>query len=440
LELEQELSQYKNVFVQPIPRYCIKAVGSKRWRTKNKPLTDLPIISHLEQKYIVGVLGKWYPNFVIFDFDDVDRNRPEEIREKLNLDPLSSMLITSESLRSYHLLLRILYNRKPPTIRLLNEILQPFAKENGIEIYPQSNKAIRLPFGYNQKPLDFEYMGYDWKHLLYWFNKLEPLNLKNIPYYQLSFDINVKPEKRIKLSTYQEGRGLYHNGLSEPSSRNDSQWKIIYYFWRQNIPLETAINLTWHWINRKHNGFSQQIVTSPQSVRKEIQRQAKRIYGNYELKQIYPDSTHNVHNGFITKADIDEIFYITKARIPKTKFYFNLVKYCYPRHYRTFIQLHSDKLLKWSRKGYQSYLEELQGQGIIKRYDSYQVDKFYKSIKINWKFRDISQAILVDDRAPETLEDTIKACYNPEEFRELLLKAGSERTAAIKATRRLFEV
>jgi len=456
LELEQELrkveeieyknksdpfTEYVDTFVQRLPRYAVKPIGKKTWRTKNKPLSDIPVKAHLNGQYYVGVLGKWYPNFVIFDFDDVDRNRPEEIREKLNLDPLSSMLITSESLRSYHLLFRILYNRKPPTIRLLNEILQPFTKENGIEIYPQSNKAIRLPFGYNQKPLDFEYMGYDWEHLISWFNKLDEFELKNIPFQQLQFELEeVEKLSNPKASTFKEGHFLYENGLIEPHSRHDSEWKVIYYLYMaRNIPPETAINLTWHWIREKHNGYSKDIVIAPGRVKKEIERQAKYTYGKYERSYFYPNEVNDRHNGFITKADIEDIFYISKARLPKAKFLYNLVKYCYPRRYRTFIQLHSDKLLKWSMRGYRSYLEELHGQGIIKRSDSYQVDKFSKSIKINWNFRDISQAILIDERAPETFEDTVKVCYEPEEFRELLLKAGSEYKKAVVTTGRLFK-
>lgn len=433
-------TEYLSTFIQRLPRYAVKPIGKSNWRTKNKPLSDIPVKAHLNGQYYVGGLGKWYPEFAILDLDNVLKDIAEEIREKLGLDSLNSMLCSSESENSYHILIKPAYKKKPPTIRLLNNILKPFANENGIEVYPQANKAIRLPFGYKQDPLDIEYLHLgSWQQKLYWFNKLDYFDLEGIPYQQLQFDIDVKPEKRIKLSTYQEGRELYHNGLLEPSSRNDSQWKIIYYFWRQNIPLEIAIGLTWHWINRKHNGFSQQIVTSPQSVRKEIQRQAKRIYGNYELKQIYPDSTHNGHNGFITKADIEDIFYISKANLPKAKFLYNLVKYCYPRHSRTFIQLHSDNLKEWSQKGYMNHLEGLQRKGIVKRYGSYQVDKFSKSIKINWNFRDPGQAILIDERAPEEFRDTIKVCYEPEEFRELLMKAGSERTAAIKATRRLFE-
>jgi len=433
----EEIQQYTETFIQRQPRYCIKHIGSKAWKTKNKPLADRPILSHLDQKYIVGVLGKWYPGFTILDIDDTEKNRAEEIREKLKLDTDNSMLLSSESQDSYHILFRPSYNYKPPTIKLLSEILRPFANENNIEIYPQASKAIRLPFGYKQNNLDIEYLHLDtWQQKLYWFNKLNYFDLKEIPYQQTRLDFDIKED--IKISTLQEGHFLYKEGLALPSSRHDSQFKVLYYMWRQNIPLEVAIDLTFKWIRSKHNGYSKEILLNPSNVKKEIERQANRIYLNYDYKKIYPDDTHNLHNGYITKADIEKIFYITEASLPKAKFLFNIVKYCYPRRFRTFISIHSDKLRDWSKRGYQSQLEALQSQDIIKRYDSYQVDKFSKSIKINWQFKDSSQAILIDNRAPEDIKDTIAACYKPEEFRELLISAGSERDTAIKTTKRIF--
>ena len=433
----EDIQQYTETFIQRLPCYCIKPIGSKAWRTKNKPLSDIPILAHLQGKYAVGSYGKWYPTYSILDIDDSERGRVDEIRDKLKLDINNSMLFTSESANSYHIMYRPTYNGKPPTIKLLGEILRPFANENNIEIYPQAKKAIRLPYGEGQNCIDIEYLHLGtWQQKLYWFGKLDPYDLNGFPYQQqrLDFDIN----ENIKISAAAEGAFLYKEGLIQPSSRHDSQFKVLKYFNRQNIALEVAIDLTFKWIRNKHNGYSKDIITSPQAVKKEIERQAKSVYFYNDYHQIYPDSTHNLHNGFITKADIEKIFYITKASMPAAKFTFHIIKYCYPRRYRTFIQLHSDKLREWSKKGYQSHLGALQSQDIIKRYDSYQVDKFSKSIKINWQFKDSSQAILIDNRAPEDIKDTIAACYKPEEFRELLISAGSERDTAIKTTKRIF--
>lgn len=438
---ERELNLYTNTFIQRQPRYAVKQIGKRGWNTKKKPLPDRPVRAHLNGQYYVGVLGKWYPTFAIIDIDDRDKEVAEEIREALSLDTETSMLLSSESLNSYHLLFRPSYNSKPPTIRLLNEVLKPFAIENNIEIYPQANRPIRLPFGYGQKPLDFEYINLkDWRELLYWFNKLDYFDLKGMPYHQLQLDIDKNIGSGGNLSTYKEGQYLYQNGLQVASSRNEGQFKVLYWLWRSNIPQTTAIEMTYQWIKTKHNGKSKDILSNPRAVKGEIERQAKRIYGTYEYKHIYPDETHNHHKGFITKADIQDIVMLTGASLPAAKFLFNLVKYCYPRRFRTFINLHSKEHLEaWSQRGYLKHLEGLEKLGILQRYDTYQVDRFSKSIKIDWKWKDPGNAILIDDRAPEEFTDTVRASYEPEEFRALLMEAGGKRVTAINTTKRLFE-
>jgi len=440
LKLEEYEKLYIENFVQRRPRYAVKQPGKKPWKTKKKPLSDRPIKAHLNGQYYVGVLGKWYPGFAVLDIDGKERENAEEIREKLKLSTDNSMLNTSESPNSYHIYFPVSYKDKPPTIKLLNDILQPYAKEQGIEIYPQPNKPIRLPFGRNQKMLDFEFVHLDsWQEKLFWFTKLDPLDLSKIPNQQLSLDINIKPDNGYKISDYEEGKFLYEHGLIEKHSRHDSQFKVLYFLWRHNIPIQNSIEMTWYWIRDKHNNNSEQILTNPRQVKKEIIRQANWIYANYDLSGIYPDEIHNIYKGYLTKSDIERIIHISKAGLPKSKFLFNLIKYCYPRRHRGFIRIHSNFLREWSFRNYQMYIEELQEFGIIKRYGSYKVDSYSKSISINWNFRDTSLAIITDNRAPETFEETIRASYKPEEFRELLIKAGSEYKRAVVTTGRLFK-
>jgi hypothetical protein len=93
---------YINLFVQRIPRYAVKK--SRSWTTKTKPLSDRPVQAHLAGQYAVAVLGKWYPEFGILDIDDRQRETVDEIREELGLDDKNSMLISSESPDSYHIL------------------------------------------------------------------------------------------------------------------------------------------------------------------------------------------------------------------------------------------------------------------------------------------------------------------------------------------------
>ena len=44
-----------------------------------------------------------------------------------------------------------------------------------------------------------------------------------------------------------------------------------------------------------------------------------------------------------------------------------------------------------------------------------------------WAWRSLDDAILLDDRAPDTLEDTIRAAFTEEEARALLRASGMDK-------------
>lgn len=436
---ENAFSEYIDIFIQRIPRYTVKLKNKASWRTKNKLLVDTPIKAHLDQKYIIGTLGKWYPPFAILDIDDKFLEDVDKIKDMLGLDAFNSMLCSSESANSYHILIRPTYNNKPPTIRLLQNTFKSFGKQNNIEIYPQSNRTIRSPFGYKQFCLDFEYKNLpNWWDKLYWFKRLDNFDISTVPYYQRKLDLAFKDPELPNF--YEEGKLLFQYGLQRPNSRNKSQFKVLCYLWRINIPMDEAEKLTLLVIKIKHNGFSKEVNKGNwRTIKGEINRQANKIYTTYELTSIYPDETHNDYNGYLTKADIKPIVMISKGSLPGMKFLYHLVKHCYPRRHRAFINIHSDKLIEWSSRGtYPKRLDELKKKGIIKRGDSYSVDRFSKSIKINWDFKDIREAILNDNRSPNTLEDTIKLSYEPEEIKALLKKAGVKRTTAIEIIKKIY--
>lgn len=433
------LADYTSTFIQRKPRYVEKPIGHGNWKTRKKPLSNVAVEAHLNRENCVGVLAKWYPGYAIFDCDDMRKGQVEDICGALGLDASNSMLCTSESHNSFHVLLSPRYNRKPPTVTLLNQVLSPLARANGIEIFPQDNRCIRLPWGYKQKPVGYEYASEDtWQGLLRCFHELDPYDLRSIPH-QTYLDLQA-PEKgwdHTYKSTYREGKELEKTGLLMFHSRHDSQFKVLYSLCRDNYPRDAAVRIVWEWIQRHHNGYSVDIVRNPRAVRKEIERQAVSIWGRFQLTQTYPDAPHNGHHGWITKPDIEEILMLTGGGLPKAKFWFELIKYTYPRRYRTFIDLHSDKLCAWSRRNYREYLAELERRGLLKRYGSYQVDRCAKSVKITWPFR-TAAPILVENRAPSTFAETVRIAFKPQEFRELAKKAGYERTAALHLTQRLF--
>jgi len=429
--------------VQRIPKYATKPIGRGRWRTKKKPLSDIPIKAHLAGKYAVAILGKWYPEYAILDIDSRSRREAEEIRETLELDELNSMLIKSESEDSFHIIFIPEYHGKPPTLNLLKDSFVEFCRSRRVEIYPQRRRLIRLPFGPHQPLLDIEYMRLDsWKEKLYGFQKLNPFDLGSVKYHQLIFDFEPGPG-RLELPTniFQEAQDLLDHGLQFPSSRHDSQGLILFYLWRKNIPVENAIEIVWDWINEKHNGFSKDILRSPRYVRKDIEGLAHWTWNKYQASQVYPDSTHKKHHGYITEPDIPDIIEATSGSLPRMKFLYNLVKFAYPRRHRKFIPYHRDRLVEWSSdRTYQKYLNELGEKGIAERGTSYLAESFSgsrgfaKSIKLDWKFRGSNEAIIYEGRSIETFGEAIKFRFKdkPEGFRQLLIKAGVKRTTAIE--------
>ncbi|MBA7630720.1 hypothetical protein ES703_38244 [subsurface metagenome] len=195
-------------------------------------------------------------------------------------------------------------------------------------------------------------------------------------------------------------------------------------------------------IKTKHNGFSKEVNRGNwRIINGEITRQANKIYTTYELSYTYPDETHNGFHGYITKPDIEPIVMISKGNLPEMKFLFQVVKYSYPRRHRTFINIHSDKFIEWSSKrAYLKRLDELKKSGIMQRGEKYSVDRFSKSIKINWDFKDTREAILNDNRSPNTFKETIRLSCEPEEIKALLKKAGVKGDTAIKMINRIYKV
>jgi len=300
-----------------------------------------------------------------------------------------------------------------------------------------------LPFGHAQDCLDLCYRGLDdWKEKLYWFQKLDDFNLSDVPSQQLFFDFELKGVKFKHSGIINEARDLLKHGLFMPSSRHESQYKILLYFWRMNLDQNEAEETVWTWIRRMHNGFSKDIIRHPRAVRKEISRQASLIYDKYDLANIFPDSTHNVHRGYISELDIIDIIRIGKASLPKMNFLFDLIKYAYPRRNRLFIQIHRDKLIEWANeRSYLKRIAETMRKGVIERYDSYSAGRFAKSVKIKWPWRDSSQAILYDGRSVDTLKETLRILYKtkPDHLKQLLSDAGATKQAAYKTLKGVFE-
>ena len=176
----------------------------------------------MEKDYWIGVLSQWYPKYAILDVDSVPIEFVNDIRAELGLNDSNSMLFSSESVNSYHIITKPVLNQKPPTLKRLQQSFFPFAKEKGFEIYPQEKRIVRLPFGMNQNPLDLHYQNVsDWKDFVYWFEKIDEYDITTVEKQQLSLDLNIT-SKSIVPNCNSCAEDLMQYGLHFPSTREQS--------------------------------------------------------------------------------------------------------------------------------------------------------------------------------------------------------------------------
>lgn len=434
--------EYLATFVQRKPRYAVKMPGmDKQWRTKKKALSDRPIQAHLSGQYSVATVSPWYPMFGVIDHDDVTKDKLYRDLESLGLNEANSLTCASESPNSYHTYFRPVFNDKPPTVRLLNEVLKHWSIKKGVEVYPRAAKCFRLPFGPHDRPVmdSGEILDMNLDQKLYWFNKLDEYDLAASPAeMQTVLDLKIPP-LAVCSNTFKRGMEFIEYGLQAPNTRHEAQFCILYAMMRQNYEPEDAISACFYTIRTKHNGFSKDIRRNQETVYKEIMRQAACVFGNYELARTYPDATHNLNYGFLTKPDLLDVIRMCEGNLPRIKFLGELVRYINPRQARGAVSVHTDRLIEWgSKRSYMQYLDEFTQKGIIERGDKYTVGKAAKTIKLNWNFRPSELAIKADNRTTDTSGSIVNS-FAPAELRERLQDAGSKRTTSLMTVKAIFD-
>ena len=458
---EADFKNFKQSFVQSVPRYAVRKIGTHGWSTRKFPLHDSEIKKHLNGEQIIGCLAKWYPQFAAFDFDSVPIEKVEEIRAILSLDETNSMLLSSESKDSFHLYFRPEYNAKPPTIKLLQAILKPFASSRGIEIYPQKNRAFRLPFSKGTNCLDWEEAHLQsWQEKLYWLQKKDDFDLSTVSGHQTFFEF---PPAKLQAGALSpalvsdgiligDGPDILRYGLQAASTRDAAQFEIVKYLWRQNINPGDALSIIWEWIQAHNNGYSKDFSRRPQQVYREIQFQIRSYYSHMQDRATLPDQPHKNHNGFISKPDMLEIIALAKGNLPMMRFLFNLILYMNPRRYRIEVPVHSDLLIQWSSHNkYQKHLQYLDEKGILKsRSGDYwageksgakksETEARAKKISLNWNYQNDQSAILWQGRTVDSIEKASEMLFSPAEFRSILRTYVSYQAAHYVA-KKLFSI
>jgi len=424
LNTEEAFKEYINLFVQPVPYFGIKSCKERStWKIKKETLRYNLVRRHLDQKICISTLGKWYPSYGIIDIDHREFSDVEIIRETLGFNESNSMLYNSETPGNYHILFRPLYRNNNATLKLFSDIMKPVVQKLGCEIYPQKNKPIRLPFGYNQRGADYGLELLSWEDSVYWFNKIDTFDLINIREKPDFINYNYNPDKPSTFNLYLEGRDLLETGLNMPSSRHKSQFAILYYYFQNKYHQENAEDLTLQWIKNKHNGYS----TTANSygwdrIGKEISRQASYIWNNYT--HYLNQDTYKKQYGIIIKSDLVKILKVTEGKFSLMQFLYKLIRYYQPKQNQgNTISLHSNTLIEWSsRNTYQKFLYHLEKKGIIKQEGKYIRGLRAKTIIINWEYDSTVKPIQYNGKTPEDITTAIKIGITKEELK-LILKS-----------------
>lgn len=463
--------RYADAFIQPGPPYLVEVEKPSKepyspyparrepiifWVTASKrPLTYSHVAAHLSGLISVGTFSKWYPTIGLIDLDSVTLERAEEVRAAYGMNTRNSILAKSRSPEHCHLAFRPVYNGRPMTARLFQTLGTTMGRLQDVEVYPRIDHAIRAPFGKYFRPTDpgREFMNAE--ELMAEFETLYEYEMKGrFPYIVLeptSLELFRAQElNQVDRSWYRQGADLYAGGLQARSTRHDAQARVIYWLFRRNIPPDVVKRLTYEWIKRSHNGFSEDINSGRYAtIRAEIRRQVDYFYSNFEAFRYFPDWIHNSYGGWITRPDLETIVRLTGGSLPRIRFAVELVKFSNPRKNRPWIRVHTDYLIQWSSKGnYLRYLDGLEAKGILRRNTAYLPGSlaiggrgFSKSITFTgWRFQDQSAALLDDGRTPESFRSIVQAAFpNPRDWRALLTASGTSYNTAKQQMRLLYE-
>ena len=115
---------------------------------------------------------------------------------------------------------------------------------------------------------------------------------------------------------------------------------------------------------------------------------------------------------------MEDIAELCNGSLPRMRFLYKIVKYSYPRRFRTFVPVSQDKLSQWSsHRTYIDYLKEFEEKEIVTRGKAYsdgsQNRAFSKNLKLNWEYRKSTNAILYEGRSLDYFDDTVKLIYKP---------------------------
>lgn len=243
-----------------------------------------------------------------------------------------------------------------------------------------------------------------------------------------SRDIDEESLSIPSASAYRRGEALLEYGLDAAHSRNEAQFHVLYFYWRNNFDPGNAIRSTKAWIRNMHNGLSAQVDNNDwRRIDAEIERQANRIWTYYEKNGDLPNQASLWVDGWTTRDDLIEIALACDGRIRLSRFLYKLIRYCRPRmRYTDWVPVHVKRLVDFSSSAsYLDLLDDLEQNGIITRSEGYLRGHHAKRIHPVWRTSSTDSPLLVDGRSPDTYDGAIASAFPGGGFEAKLRQAGA---------------
>lgn len=413
---------YKDAFVSNYHKPYIIQPRNGQWHTNHGYINDKVIQAHLEQKLWAGILPPYYPKWGLLDFDNPPPSSIEQAIVKLRIQQGQYLLCTSPSYNidgSVHLLLKPEYNGIPLTINNYRRIMDhvPGIVGGRVECFPNQGRGVRLPFGASQYLIEEDIPIYNlsWEEELYWYNKIEPVDLTIIHEYDLDKRF-LKPVPSFDSEPTTSGKTLgafyFKEGIQEFRTRHDATMHVVIWLFHQNYSPENAEIIVREWIETKHNDLSRTINKGNWAeVYRDNQDIINWVYDKFEAKQIYPDAVHNDYHA-VYKCDIDFIAKTFPGEISNQKKMFRLISFFRPRMKYEWVYCPQHEWIKIAGTNqYKEFQNELIRRGILETDNSYWVKYYSKKFRLHLPDRTKSWLIESDGRTITDYREAVMVVY-----------------------------
>jgi hypothetical protein len=404
------------------------------WRIKHKKFCYPLLRAHLEQRYWLATKAGYRPMFYNLDIDAPAPGKIGAILDKLDSLGISESQRTAMTSPSYNtdgsvrVYMRLELNDEPPTFpagygalrRLFGHVC---------EVYPRRNRIDRLPCGKRQDLIadDGQVLSnLTWQEEFHYLQKLDPIPLDGGAFsYQhpLFPEPNDDSDHPRTWKPHAEAEQLIENGLQARGTRNEAQYIVLNYYWRNSFHPEEAARLVKQWIRKKNNGFSGEVKAQRwRVIDAEIDRQTKILWARPRL----PEAPNNLHVG-ITKADLEFAARLYPGDAVRQRQLANLITYYRPRQHFEWVFI-SRRI--WTEqiagsRTYQPLIADLDGKGVLECNRHYSIGEYSRRYRLTIP-RTSDEPLGYDGYYASAYPDALWLAYG--DYRAILELTGIDRT------------